>query len=72
MAVIGWASANFNQMTKKFSDLYVVVKSDKLLYTDAVYDFKTAESVCGIAKDSGYPDAEVITLSYAIRHGYVF
>jgi hypothetical protein len=59
-------------MTKKFSDLYVVVKSEKLLYTDDVYDFKTAESVCGIAKDSGYSDAEIITLSYAIRNGYVF
>jgi hypothetical protein len=59
-------------MTKKFSNLYVVVKTDNLLYTDAVYDLKTAESVCSIAKDSGYPNAEVIKLSYAIRHGYVF
>ena len=59
-------------MTKKFSDLYVVVKNDNLLYTDAVYDFRTAESVCSIAKDSGYPNAEVITLSYALRNGYVF
>jgi hypothetical protein len=59
-------------MTKKFSDLYVVVKTDNILYTDAVYDFKTAESVCSIAKDSGYQNAEVITLSYAIRNGYQF
>jgi hypothetical protein len=59
-------------MTKKFSDLYVVVKIDNLLYTDAVYDLKTAESVCSIAKDSGYPNAEVIKLSYALRNGYVF
>jgi hypothetical protein len=59
-------------MTKKFSNLYVVVKTDNLLYTDAVYDLKTAESVCSIAKDSGYQNAEVITLSYAIRHGYMF
>lgn len=59
-------------MTKKFSDLYVVVKADNLLYTDAVYDFKTAESVCSIAKDIGYPNAEVIRLTYALRHGYVF
>jgi len=59
-------------MTKKFSTLYVVVKTDNLLYTDAVYDFKTAKSVCSIAKDSGYQNAVVITLSYAIRHGYIF
>ena len=59
-------------MTKKFSNLYVVVKTDNLLYIDAVYDFNTAESVCSIARDSGYENAEVITLSYAIRHGYVF
>ena len=59
-------------MTKKFSDLYVVAITNNLIFTDAVYDFKTAESVCSIAKDSGYQNAEVITLSYAIFHGYVF
>lgn len=59
-------------MTKKFSDLYVVVKTDNLLYTDAVYDFKTAESVCSIAKDSGYTNAEVVTLLYALNNGYIF
>ncbi len=60
------------KITKKLSDLYVVVKTDNLLYTDGVYDFRTAESVCSIARDCGYNDAEVITLQYALSHGCVF
>jgi hypothetical protein len=60
------------KMGKKLSDLYVVVKTDNLLYTDSVYDFKTADTVCSTAKDNGYPNAEIITLLYALRHGYVF
>lgn len=59
-------------MTKKFEDVYVVAKDDCTLYNDCIYDFKTAESVCAIAKDSGYFRAEVITLRYSIENGYLF
>lgn len=59
-------------MTHKFNKLYVVAKDDCSLFNDCVYDFKTAESVCAIAKDQGYIDAEVITLSFAIRNSYLF
>lgn len=59
-------------MTKKLTKLYVVAKDSELLFTDAVYDFKTAESVCSIAKEQGYKDAKVITVAYAIKAGYDF
>ena len=59
-------------MTKKLTKLYVVAKDSDLLFTDAAYDFKTAESVCSTAKEQGYKDAEVITVAYAIKNGYSF
>jgi hypothetical protein len=59
-------------MWKRFSDIYVVAKSNNLLYSDCLYDFNTAESVCNTAKGRGYINAEVIALSYAIRYGYKF
>ena len=59
-------------MTKKLTDLYVVAKDNDLLFNDCVYDFQTAESVCAIAQEQGYANAEVITLSFAMRGMYSF
>lgn len=59
-------------MTEKLIDLYVVAKDVESLFTDAVYDFQTAKSICSIAKEQSYKDAEVITLAYALKNGYSF
>jgi hypothetical protein len=59
-------------MTKTITELYVIAINTSSVWNDCVYDFKTAQSVCGIAKDSGYVHAEVITLAYAIKNGYSF
>ena len=58
-------------MTKKLTNLYVVARDSDFLFTDAAYDFETAESVCSTAKEQGHQDAEVITVAYAINNGYI-
>jgi len=59
-------------MTKKLTELYVIVVNTSTVWNDCVYDFKTAQSVLSIAKDSGYINSEVVTIAYAIKNGYSF
>jgi len=60
------------KIEEKLTDLYVVAKDYDLLFTDCVYDFRTAESVCSIAKKQGHENAKVITLASAMRAMYSF
>jgi hypothetical protein len=57
-------------MTKKLTSLYLVAKDEHTLFTDSAYDFKTAKSVCEIAKEQGHTQAKVITIHYALNNKY--
>lgn len=59
-------------MTKNFHEIYVVTKNDYALFTNCVYDKKTAESVKAVAIDSGYPESEVITLEKCMEANYLW